>query len=78
VLGIEDGEYHVFVTPEGESKGLFVTDRQADGFEVCEQDGGSSTLTFSYRVVAARSGRRPERMAPFVDSEGLVAQRKQL
>jgi hypothetical protein len=70
ILGIDDGGYHVFLTSEGESKGLLVSDRQRDGFDVREQEGGASSLTFSYRVVAARSDRRPERMASFVEERG--------
>jgi hypothetical protein len=71
VLGIEHGDYHVFLTPEGDSRGLFVSDRQPDGFDVREQDGGTSTLTFSYRIVAVRSGNKPERMAALVEEETL-------
>ena len=71
VLGIEDGDYHVFLTPEGNSRGLFVSDRQPDGFDVREQDRGTSTLTFSHRVVAVRSGHKPERMAALVEEATL-------
>lgn len=46
--------YHVFLTPEADSKGLWVTDRSPTHFTVREQQGGTSSLTFSYRVVAKR------------------------
>lgn len=72
VLGIEDGNYHVFLTAEGDSKGLYVSDRQRDGFDVREQEGGTSSLTFSYRVVAVRTGRKPERMASLAETKELV------
>ena len=47
-------EYHVFLTPEGDSRGLYVGRKTRQGFEVREQGGGSATLKFSYRVVARR------------------------
>jgi hypothetical protein len=46
--------YHVFLTPKGDSKGLYVSEETADGFSVREQEGGRSTLKFSYRIVALR------------------------
>jgi hypothetical protein len=51
---VSTGDYHVFLTPEGDSQGLYVSSRSPDGFEVREQQGGKSTLEFSYRVVAKR------------------------
>ena len=63
VLRIEDEEYHVFLTPEGNSNGLYVSSRSAAGFEVREQQGGESSLTFSYRVVAKRKDGEMERFA---------------
>ena len=61
------GDYHVFLTPLGDSNGLFVARRDAKGFEVREQKGGGSTLAFSYRVVARRKdieGARFAKVAP--------------
>jgi hypothetical protein len=46
--------YHVFLTPYGDSKGLYVSARSRNGFVVREQGGGKSRLRFSYRVVAKR------------------------
>jgi hypothetical protein len=60
---VETASYHVFLTPYGDSKGLFVASRSAEGFEVREQQGGTSNLPFSYRVVARRKDIRPERLA---------------
>jgi hypothetical protein len=73
LLGIEDDDYHVFLTPEGDSNGLFVTNKSPHGFEVHEQHGGTSGLTFSYRVVAKRRHRQPERLATLDEPEGLFA-----
>ena len=48
------GGYHVFVSPYGDSNGLYVTQRSRRGFVVREQNGGKSSIAFSYRVVAKR------------------------
>jgi hypothetical protein len=65
ILGIDDGDYHVFLTPEGDSNGLYVSSRNAAAFEVHEQQDGTSSLTFSYRIVAVNKRRdgQPERLA---------------
>ena len=49
-----DGDYRIFLTPEGDSNGLYVSRKGRGEFEVREQRGGSSTLTFSYRAVQRR------------------------
>jgi hypothetical protein len=46
--------YHIFLTPQGDSNGLYVSEVDAFGFSVHEQHGGTSSLVFSYRVVALR------------------------
>lgn len=51
---VRTGDYHVFLSPEGESKGLYVSRRTRSGFEVREHQRGASTLRFSYRIVARR------------------------
>jgi hypothetical protein len=53
---IETSTYHVFLTPYGDSNGLYVANRTDRGFLVQEQKGGTSNLTFSYRIVAKRKG----------------------
>jgi hypothetical protein len=59
---VQTEDYHVFLTPEGDSSGLYVTNKRSSGFEVREQQGGTSTLTFSYRVVARRADVEVERL----------------
>ena len=57
--------YHVFVTPKGDCSGLYVTGQTATGFEVRELKAGTSSLAFSYRIVARRkdvAGPRLERV----------------
>jgi hypothetical protein len=48
------GPYHVFITPYGNSNGLYVSRRTRTSFGVREQQQGKSTLVFSYRIVARR------------------------
>ncbi len=49
-------EYHVFLTPKGDCKGLYVTNETATGFEVHELTGGTSSIAFDYRIMAKRKG----------------------
>jgi hypothetical protein len=49
-------EYHVFLTPKGDSHGLYVTNETPASFEVREQSGGTSNIAFDYRIVAKRIG----------------------
>jgi hypothetical protein len=60
-------EYHVFLTPNGDSKGLYVSQKSATSFEVHEQGGGSSNVAFDYRIVAKRSGYENVRLADLTD-----------
>jgi hypothetical protein len=48
--------YHVFVTPKGDCKGLFITNETSKSFEVRELGGGQSSVGFDYRIVAHRKG----------------------
>jgi hypothetical protein len=54
--------YHVFLTPKGDCKGLFVTGETNRGFEVRELSGGKSSVEFDYRIVAHRNGYEAERL----------------
>jgi hypothetical protein len=47
-------EYQVFLTPYGDCKGLYVTNRAANSFEVHELGGGTASLSFGYRITALR------------------------
>jgi hypothetical protein len=49
-------DYHVFLTPRGECKGLYVASQKEGFFEVRELNGGKSDIPFSYRIVAKRKG----------------------
>jgi hypothetical protein len=59
--------YHIFLTPEGDSRGLYVSSKTSAAFVVREQQGGSSDIGFGYRLVARRkdiAGVRLERVEP--------------
>jgi hypothetical protein len=45
------GPYLVFITPGGDTNGIYVTNKTMQGFDVREVRGGRSTLTFDYRIV---------------------------
>ena len=51
---VKGDDYLVFLTPEADCKGLFVSRRGPNRFVVEELQGGKSTLGFSYRVMARR------------------------
>lgn len=48
--------YMVFLSPEGDNRGLYITNKTFGGFTVRESAGGRSSLTFSYRLVARAYG----------------------
>ncbi len=49
-------EYHVFLTPNGDCNGLYVSQKTPTSFEVHELGGGRSSIAFDYRIMAKRSG----------------------
>jgi len=46
--------YKVFPVPNGDCKGLYVTNKTATSFEVRELGGGTSNVSFDYRIMALR------------------------
>jgi hypothetical protein len=63
VSGLGD-DYHVFLTAEGPSNGLYVTNRTPSGFEVREQAEGKAEISFSYRIMTPRTDVRTKRLEP--------------
>jgi len=55
-------DYHVFVTPLGDCRGLYITDQTPTSFEVRELGGGTANISFDYRIVAKRLGLEQVRM----------------
>ena len=54
-------DYRVFPVPNGDCKGLYVTNKSAKAFEVRELGGGSSNIRFDYRIAAIRKNYEIER-----------------
>ena len=63
-----DASYHVFITPNGDSEALYVINKTATSFEVRESKGGTSSLTFDYRIVAKRRGYKAQRLVDVTES----------
>ena len=62
-------DYRVFLTPEGDCKGLYVSSKSAKGFEVRELQGGASAVRFSYRIVAKRKDIKNHKRFARIDVE---------
>jgi hypothetical protein len=54
--------YLVFITPEGDNRGVYVSNKTRTGFAVHEGQGGRSNFMFSYRIVAKRYGESAARL----------------
>ena len=73
VAVVKADDYDVFLTPYGDSKGLYVSSKVTGKFTVAEQQGGTSKLAFGYRVVARRRddvGKRLEKIDLTVIEKG--------
>jgi len=64
VSTVDTADYMVFLTPDGDCQGLYVESKSKSGFAVRELMGGKSSIKFSYRIVAKRTGIANERFAP--------------
>ncbi len=62
-------EYHVFLTPKADCKGLYIASQSATSFEVRESQHGKSTVAFDYRIVARRKGYERARLAEVGEEE---------
>jgi hypothetical protein len=58
--------YLVFITPEGDTRGLYATQKTPAGFVVRENQGGRSDAAFSYRIVAKQYGATTATLRPAV------------
>ena len=65
---IKAGDYMVFLTPEGDCRGLYVRRKSATSFQVVEQMGGTSNIAFSYRIVGRRKDIREHRRFAKIDT----------
>jgi hypothetical protein len=57
--------YLVFITPQGDSNGLYVLQKSASGFVVREHNGVSN-IAFDYRIVAQPYGSLTQRLPTYV------------
>jgi hypothetical protein len=64
---IKRGDYRVFLTPEGDCRGLYVRKRAAS-FEVREFMGGKPSVAFSYRIVGRRKDIKGHRRFAKIDT----------
>jgi hypothetical protein len=69
-------DYHVFLTPNGDCKGLYVASKSATGFEVRELGGGQSNISFDYRIMAKRKGFESTRLEDLTERENARNQRE--
>ena len=65
---ISRGDYRVFVTPEGDCRGLYVRRKGGASFEIRELAGGKSSIAFSYRIVGRRKDVRAQRRFAKIDT----------
>jgi hypothetical protein len=56
-------DYYVFPVPNGDCKGLYVTEKTGGSFVVRELGGGKSNVAFDYRIIARRKGFENVRLA---------------
>jgi hypothetical protein len=61
-------DYRVFLTPEGDCRGLYLRRKRATSFDVCELGGGKSGVPFSYRVVGRRKDIRSHKRFAKIDT----------
>jgi hypothetical protein len=66
-------EFHVFLTPGGDCKGLYVSNKTASSFEVHELGGGTTSIPFDYKIIAKRRGHESERLVDVTDRMQLEA-----
>jgi hypothetical protein len=57
-------DYFVFLTPQGDSRGLFISMKTPNGFQVRENERGRTTMAFDYRIVARPSDAQEGRLPP--------------
>ena len=54
--------YQVMLTPDGDTRGLFVASKTSQGFVVREVQGGRSSISFDYHIYAPTLGHANDRM----------------
>ena len=65
---VNTSDYHIFIMPGADCRGLYVRRKTAKGFEVRELQDGTSSVTFSYNIVARRKDIKRHRRFARVDA----------
>ncbi len=68
---IETRDYHVFLTPHADTRGLFVASRDARGFTVQEAQGGTGSYELDWRVVGKRKDLPPGQRLKKIEAPNL-------
>ena len=61
--------YQVMLTPDGDTKGLFIASKTPAGFVVREVQGGRATLEFDYHIYAPALGQAGHRMTEMTPAQ---------
>ncbi len=64
-------DYKVSPVPNGDCKGLYITNKTATSFEVRELGGGTSNVAFDYRIMALRKNYENVRFADHTNDPAL-------
>jgi hypothetical protein len=64
--------YYVFLTPLGDTRGLYVSMKTASAFQVRETERGRDSLEFDYRIVAHPLGAANDRLPPVPSTRRLA------
>jgi hypothetical protein len=68
-----DTDYHVFLAPLGDCKGLYVAEKNAKSFIIRELGGGHSDVSFDYRLMARRKGYEAARLEDMTQLDEIAA-----
>ncbi len=66
---VKADEYRVFLTPEGDCRGLYVRSKGGKSFEVRELQGGTASVAFSYRIVGKRKDIKNHKRFAKIDTD---------
>jgi hypothetical protein len=71
-------DYHVFLTPMGNSNNLYVFNQTPTSFEVHEANDGQASISFHYRIVAKRQGYEDVRLETILIEESPQQHREEI
>lgn len=71
-------DYRVFLTPNGDCKGLYVAQKTPNSFEVRELGRGRSNVPFDYRIVVRRKGYEKTRLEDVTDQMNKLNEQREI